>query len=252
MERLRAGPRRRILIRTSDGQQLGAPRGGRQRPGRASRRRGEAVSAVLHDQAGRRGHWARTFCELRHHPVARRGRSATGRRHRGGAIFFFELPTRQTTETPRTHSKGYRNRPGDDRSVSAIATATPDLRCHRAVLRGDGVDVVLDRTAFYPTSGGQPFDAGTIGGARVLDVIDEEDGGVVHVAIAPIAPGTDVGAPSTGRAVSTTCSSTPASTCSRRHSIGCCRDRTESFHLGSRVVHHRPCARGVGAEVARR
>jgi alanyl-tRNA synthetase len=41
--------------------------------------------------------------------------------------------------------------------------------------------VLLDRTAFYPTSGGQPFDVGTIGTARVVDVIDREDGTVLHV-----------------------------------------------------------------------
>ena len=41
--------------------------------------------------------------------------------------------------------------------------------------------LVLDRTAFYPTSGGQPFDAGTFGDVRVLDVIDAEDGRVLHV-----------------------------------------------------------------------
>ena len=41
--------------------------------------------------------------------------------------------------------------------------------------------VVLDRTAFYPTSGGQPFDVGTLSGARVVDVIDAEDGRVLHV-----------------------------------------------------------------------
>jgi alanyl-tRNA synthetase len=41
--------------------------------------------------------------------------------------------------------------------------------------------VVLDRTAFYPTSGGQPFDTGAIGAARVIDVIDQEDGRIVHV-----------------------------------------------------------------------
>ena len=40
---------------------------------------------------------------------------------------------------------------------------------------------VLDRTAFYPTSGGQPFDTGTLGGARVVDVVDDDDGAVVHV-----------------------------------------------------------------------
>jgi alanyl-tRNA synthetase len=41
--------------------------------------------------------------------------------------------------------------------------------------------VVLNRTAFYPSSGGQPFDTGTIGGARVVDVVDGEDGAIVHV-----------------------------------------------------------------------
>ncbi|MBS1841891.1 MAG: alanyl-tRNA editing protein [Acidobacteria bacterium] len=40
--------------------------------------------------------------------------------------------------------------------------------------------VVLDRTAFYPTSGGQPNDLGTQGEARVLDVVDEGDE-IVHV-----------------------------------------------------------------------
>ena len=39
----------------------------------------------------------------------------------------------------------------------------------------DGYTVYLDRTAFYPTSGGQPFDTGAIGGVRVVDVIDEEE-----------------------------------------------------------------------------
>jgi alanyl-tRNA synthetase len=39
----------------------------------------------------------------------------------------------------------------------------------------DGLTVYLDRSAFYPSSGGQPFDTGTIGGVRVVDVVDEED-----------------------------------------------------------------------------
>ena len=36
--------------------------------------------------------------------------------------------------------------------------------------------MTLDQTAFYPTSGGQPFDTGTLGGAAVTDVIDRDDG----------------------------------------------------------------------------
>ncbi len=41
--------------------------------------------------------------------------------------------------------------------------------------------VVLDRTAFYPTSGGQPFDTGTLGDAHVIEVVDLEDGRIAHV-----------------------------------------------------------------------
>jgi alanyl-tRNA synthetase len=45
---------------------------------------------------------------------------------------------------------------------------------------GDSSHLVLDRTAFYPTSGGQPHDTGVLGGAHVTDVIDE-DLRIVHV-----------------------------------------------------------------------
>jgi alanyl-tRNA synthetase len=41
--------------------------------------------------------------------------------------------------------------------------------------------VTLDRTAFYPTGGGQPSDTGTLDGVRVLECIDAEDDGVLHV-----------------------------------------------------------------------
>jgi alanyl-tRNA synthetase len=40
---------------------------------------------------------------------------------------------------------------------------------------------VLDRTAFYPASGGQPADTGTLNDARVVDVVDADDGRVLHV-----------------------------------------------------------------------
>lgn len=49
----------------------------------------------------------------------------------------------------------------------------------------DGRRVYLDRTAFYPTSGGQPHDLGTIGGVQVTDVIDEGER-IAHVLSAPI------------------------------------------------------------------
>jgi len=41
--------------------------------------------------------------------------------------------------------------------------------------------VVLDRTAFYPTGGGQPSDTGTLNGVRVVECIDDGDKGVLHV-----------------------------------------------------------------------
>ena len=41
--------------------------------------------------------------------------------------------------------------------------------------------VILDRTAFYPTGGGQPSDTGVLNGSRVVECIDDGDKGVLHV-----------------------------------------------------------------------
>lgn len=43
------------------------------------------------------------------------------------------------------------------------------------------VAVTLDRTAFYPTGGGQPSDTGTLDDTRVVECIETEDEGVLHV-----------------------------------------------------------------------
>ncbi len=56
---------------------------------------------------------------------------------------------------------------------------------------GDQFDVLLDTTAFYPTSGGQPFDTGTLGNVRVVDV-NVSDGEVWHTVTGPLAPGSVV------------------------------------------------------------
>lgn len=48
-----------------------------------------------------------------------------------------------------------------------------------------GLRVVLNRTAFYPASGGQPHDLGQLNGIAVLDVIDEGDR-IVHALAAPL------------------------------------------------------------------
>jgi alanyl-tRNA synthetase len=50
---------------------------------------------------------------------------------------------------------------------------------------GDGTRIYLDRTAFYPTSGGQPFDTGELSGVPVIDVVDE-DSRIAHVLAGPL------------------------------------------------------------------
>jgi alanyl-tRNA synthetase len=46
---------------------------------------------------------------------------------------------------------------------ATVVSCTPD---------GPRWKVILNKTAFYPTSGGQPHDVGTLGGAQVLEVVD--------------------------------------------------------------------------------
>jgi alanyl-tRNA synthetase len=53
-------------------------------------------------------------------------------------------------------------------------------RLIRADADPQGTRVYLDRTAFYPESGGQPSDRGTLAGIPVLEVIDEGDE-VAHI-----------------------------------------------------------------------
>ena len=80
-------------------------------------------------------------------------------------------------------------------SASASPHATPDTirlyyddaqlaRFSASVteIAGEGRIVYLDRTAFYPTSGGQPHDLGTIAEVSVVDVVDEESRIAHHLA----------------------------------------------------------------------
>jgi alanyl-tRNA synthetase len=56
--------------------------------------------------------------------------------------------------------------------------------------------IVLDRTAFYPTSGGQVHDLGMLMAdgqqIAIADVADDEDGRVLHFASVPLSAGTQV------------------------------------------------------------
>jgi alanyl-tRNA synthetase len=49
-------------------------------------------------------------------------------------------------------------------------------------------ELLLDRTAFYPTSGGQPNDLGKLGEARVLDVRDDGED-ILHIVDQEFSPG---------------------------------------------------------------
>lgn len=61
-----------------------------------------------------------------------------------------------------------------------------------AAERGGKPIVALDRSAFYPTSGGQPFDTGTLNGAHVTDVFVDDAGEVWHELDAPLTVGETV------------------------------------------------------------
>ena len=90
---------------------------------------------------------------------------------------------------------------------------------------------VLDRTAFYPTSGGQPFDTGRLGETAVVDVVDRDDGVILHVLEHEIAPGPVHGRVNWDRRFEHMQQHTG------QHVLSAAFDRllnarTESFHLG--------------------
>ena len=93
--------------------------------------------------------------------------------------------------------------------------------------------VVLDATAFYPTSGGQPFDTGRLGGRAVLDVVDDDDGVITHVLDAPLESGAKVtGVIDWARRFDHMQQHTGQHILSAAFERTCAA-RTESFHLGS-------------------
>ena len=57
---------------------------------------------------------------------------------------------------------------------------------------GGGFFITLDRSAFYPASGGQPHDTGRIGPALVLDVFTDSENEAVHRTDIPLAQGSAV------------------------------------------------------------
>ncbi|MBA3272127.1 MAG: alanyl-tRNA editing protein, partial [Acidobacteria bacterium] len=99
--------------------------------------------------------------------------------------------------------------------------------------RDFGFEVVLDQTAFYPTSGGQPYDLGSLGDARVQDVVDREDGAIAHVVDRHLPPGARIEG-----AIDWTRRFDHMQQHSGQHLLSAAYDRlfgvrTESFHLGA-------------------
>jgi alanyl-tRNA synthetase len=110
-----------------------------------------------------------------------------------------------------------------------------DATVQSCVAAGAGFEVVLDATAFYPTSGGQPFDTGRLGGVEVVDVVDRDDGAVVHVVTGTMPAGVRVvGEIDWGRRVDHMQQHTG------QHILSAAFDRlagarTVSFHLGKEL-----------------
>ena len=63
-----------------------------------------------------------------------------------------------------------------------------DFRAGVAETSSDRRRVYLDRTAFYPSSGGQPHDLGRVNGIEITEIIDEDDR-IAHVLAAPLEAG---------------------------------------------------------------
>jgi alanyl-tRNA synthetase len=74
-----------------------------------------------------------------------------------------------------------------DATVVAVETHLREGDRGQAV--ASHTEVILDQTAFYPTSGGQPCDTGTLGGAAVTDVVDRDDGSIAHIISGALKPG---------------------------------------------------------------
>jgi alanyl-tRNA synthetase len=66
-----------------------------------------------------------------------------------------------------------------------LLTCSSDVDEHTEVNGQPGV--ILNQTVFYPTSGGQPHDTGTINDVNVIDVIEDENQQIVHLLEKPLA-----------------------------------------------------------------
>jgi alanyl-tRNA synthetase len=108
-----------------------------------------------------------------------------------GQVLSCERAVTDATETPAGAKLANSAAPPQASANSAdlqTSASTSTLGPSGGQVPGTSWRVKLDRTAFYPASGGQPHDMGRLGEARVVEVLDEEDE-VIHVVDQPVAIG---------------------------------------------------------------
>jgi alanyl-tRNA synthetase len=101
--------------------------------------------------------------------------------------------------------------------------------------RGDAI--VVDRTAFYPTGGGQPHDTGQLGQATVVDVFEDDAGTIYHVVEQPglLAPAQTVTGKIDGARRLDHLQQHSGQHVLSQAFVQSCGAETRSFHLGSQT-----------------
>ena len=107
--------------------------------------------------------------------------------------------------------------------------------------------VVLDRTLFYPTAGGQPHDIGTLNDIPVVDVFEDEQRRVVHLLKETIAGSEVEGRIDWRRRFDHMQQHTGQHLLSQAF-IQICRAATLSFHLGDESATLDVDKAGLGSE----
>lgn len=107
--------------------------------------------------------------------------------------------------------------------------------------------VVLDQTLFYPTSGGQPHDTGTLNDIPVVDVFEDERRRVVHLLQGPLAGPTVEGRIDWRRRFDHMQQHTGQHLLSQAF-IKVCNAETLSFHLGDEGATLDVHQAGLGSE----
>ena len=117
---------------------------------------------------------------------------------------------------------------------SSLLDFTAEVTAVRTIEAGEAI--ILDQTAFYPTGGGQPHDQGRLDDAQVIDVIEEDDGSILHLVNEP-------GLFKSGQRVQGIVNAARRMDHLQQHSgqhllsqafIKACGAETRSFHLGIR------------------